>query len=140
VYSGIASLLSPRPWLLTSTSPRSIVSVSGTTNLLFPHTQSISIYYSPFWVSSWPWSYGSWIYNYLCNQCLSPVTPLTLWVRIKLRRGVLDTTLCGDLRGTPVSSTNKIDHNDIDEILLKMALNTIILTPISNFDFNSTFL
>jgi len=28
---------------------------------------------------SWPWSYGSWIYNYLCNQCLSP---LTLWVRI----------------------------------------------------------
>jgi len=24
------------------------------------------------------WSYGSWIYNYLCNQCLSP---LTLWVR-----------------------------------------------------------
>jgi len=24
------------------------------------------------------WSYGSWIYNYLCNQCLSP---LMLWVR-----------------------------------------------------------
>jgi hypothetical protein len=21
---------------------------------------------------SWTWSYGSWIYNYLCNQCLSP--------------------------------------------------------------------
>jgi len=20
--------------------------------------------------SSWPWSYGSWIYSYLCNQCL----------------------------------------------------------------------
>jgi hypothetical protein len=19
------------------------------------------------------WSHGSWIYNYLCNQCLSPV-------------------------------------------------------------------
>jgi len=28
---------------------------------------------------SWPWSYGSWIYNYLCNQCLSP---LMLWVRL----------------------------------------------------------
>jgi hypothetical protein len=28
-----------------------------------------------------PWSYGSWIYNYLCNQCLSP---LTLWVRTPL--------------------------------------------------------
>jgi len=22
---------------------------------------------------SWPWSYGSWIYNYLCNHCLSPL-------------------------------------------------------------------
>jgi len=22
---------------------------------------------------SWWWSYGSWIYNYLCNQCLSPL-------------------------------------------------------------------
>jgi hypothetical protein len=31
---------------------------------------------------SWPWSYGSWIYNYLCNQCLSP---LMLWVRISIR-------------------------------------------------------
>jgi hypothetical protein len=20
------------------------------------------------------WSYGSWIYNYLCNQCISPVS------------------------------------------------------------------
>ena len=26
---------------------------------------------------SWSWSYGSWIYNYLCNQCLSR---LKLWV------------------------------------------------------------
>ena len=26
--------------------------------------------------SSWLWSYGSWIYNYLCNQCLSPLLPL----------------------------------------------------------------
>jgi len=22
---------------------------------------------------SWSWSYGSWIYNSLCNQCLSPL-------------------------------------------------------------------
>jgi hypothetical protein len=33
---------------------------------------------------SWPWSYDSWIYNYICNQCLSPLTlwvptPLSLW-------------------------------------------------------------
>ena len=33
----------------------------------------------------------SWIYNYLCNQCLSPHT---LWVRIPPRRDVLDATLC----------------------------------------------
>ena len=29
------------------------------------------------------WSYDSWIYNNICNQCISP---LTLWVRISLRR------------------------------------------------------
>jgi hypothetical protein len=44
--------------------------------------------------SLWSWSYGSWIYNYMCNQCLSP---LMLWVRIPLKRGVLDTTLCDKL-------------------------------------------
>jgi hypothetical protein len=27
---------------------------------------------------TWLWSYGSWIYNYLCNQCLSS---LKLWVK-----------------------------------------------------------
>ena len=43
-------------------------------------------------VPSWSWSHGSWIYDYLCNQCLSP---LTLWVRTPPMRGVLDTTLCG---------------------------------------------
>ena len=39
---------------------------------------------------SWSWSYGnfSWIYNYLCSQCLSP---LTLWGRFSLKRCVLDT-------------------------------------------------
>ena len=30
---------------------------------------------------SWSWSYGSWIYNYLCNKYLSL---LTLWVWIPL--------------------------------------------------------
>ena len=39
----------------------------------------------------WSWLYSSWIDSYLCYQCLS--TP-TLWVRIPLRQGVLDTTLC----------------------------------------------
>jgi hypothetical protein len=35
--------------------------------------------------------------------------------------------------GTPVSSTNKTDHHDITEILLKVVLNTIYLTLI-NYD------
>ena len=50
-----------------------------------------------YWGLSWSWSYGSWIYNYLCNQCLSPIT---LWrVRIRLRWDVLDTILfVSDLR------------------------------------------
>ena len=64
-----------------------------------------------------------------CNQCLSP---LTLWVRTPLRRGVLD-TLCDKVcqwlaavfLGTPVSSTNKTDCHDIAEMLLKVALSTI---------------
>jgi hypothetical protein len=79
------------------------------------------------------WSYGSWIYNYQYHQWLSP---LTLWVLIQLRRGVLETTLCDKVcpwlsggrwfsLGTLVSSTNKIDHHDITEMLLKVALNTI---------------
>ena len=55
-------------------------------------------------------------------------------------RCVVDTTLCGQAcqrlvvgrwfsLGTPVSSTNKIDHHDITEIVLKVALLTIIITP-----------
>ena len=85
-------------------------------------------------VSSWSWSHGSLIfYDYLCNQCLSP---LTLWVRTTLRRGVLDAILCGKVGqcfatgmwlspGNLVSSTNKADHHDIAKILLKVALSTI---------------
>jgi len=34
-------------------------------------------------------SYGSWIYNYLCNQCLAP---LMLWVQLPLSARC--TTLC----------------------------------------------
>ena len=79
---------------------------------------------------SWLWSYGSWIYNYLCYQCLST---LTLWVRILHRRSVLDTTLCDKVHqlivagrwfspGTHVSSTNKTDCHNITEILLKSGI------------------
>jgi hypothetical protein len=77
---------------------------------------------------SWSWSYGSWIINYLCNQCLSP---LMLWVRISIRAKC--TTLCDKVwqwlatglwfsQSPPVSSINRTDHHDINEILLKVAL------------------
>jgi hypothetical protein len=58
------------------------------------------------------WSYGSWIYNYLCNQCLSP---LMLWVWISIR---VFSRYSGFLR------------HDITEILLKVVLNTIKQTNI----------
>ena len=80
--------------------------------------------------------HGSLIYNYLCNQCISP---LTLWIWILLWRGVLDKTLCDKVcqwhltgrlfsLGTPVSPTNKTDRYNMTEILIKVALNTINLT------------
>jgi len=92
-------------------------------------SNNIHMYKGP----SWSWTYGSWIYNYLRNQCLSP---LKLWIRIQLKRDVLDTTLCDIVcqwlatgrwfsPGTPVSSRNKTDHHDITEILLKVALSTM---------------
>ena len=54
-------------------------------------------------------------------------------------RGVLDTTLCDKVcqllatgrwfsPGTPVSSTNKTDRQDITEILSKVELDTTSLT------------
>jgi hypothetical protein len=89
------------------------------------------LYYSVFWGPSWPWSQISWIYNYLWNQCLSP---LMLWVRISIRTRctILCDKVCQWLAtggwfspGPPVSSTNKTNHHDIAEILLKVVLNTI---------------
>jgi hypothetical protein len=99
------------------------------------------------WWSSTTTSYGSWIYDYLCNRCQ---LPQALWVRIPLRRGVLNTTLCDKVchwpaagqwfsPDTPVSSTNKTDHHDITEILLKVVLNTITLNEIDNDDYVTHF-
>jgi hypothetical protein len=78
---------------------------------------------------SWSLSYGSCIYNYMYNQCLSA---LNLWVRIQLMavctrwysvsvtcyRSVVFFWYSGFL-------TNKSNLYDISEILLKMTLNTI---------------
>jgi hypothetical protein len=68
----------------------------------------------------------------------SVLIPLMLWVRIPLRWGVLHTTLydkaCQWLvtcrrfsLGTPVSSNNKTDRHDITEMLLQVALKSILL-------------
>jgi hypothetical protein len=71
------------------------------------------------------------VYNYLCNQCLSP---LMLWVRISIRARctTLYDTICQWLAtgrwfspDPPVSSPNKTDRHAITEILLKVALSTI---------------
>jgi hypothetical protein len=110
----------------------------------------------------WSWSYCSWIYNYMCNQCL---LPLQLWILFPLMlrstRYNIMIKLVSDFRQvdgflhqlnwqsrynwntvnntittTPfmVRSTrynsmwyNKTDGNDITEIMLKVALNTIII-------------
>ena len=78
------------------------------------------------WGPSWSWSYGSWIYNYLRNQCLSP---LKLWIHG-------DTTLYDKVCQWLVtgrwfslaSSTNKTELHDITEIMLKVALSNIKLS------------
>jgi hypothetical protein len=92
-------------------------------------------------------STSDWIYNYLCNKCLSP---LQLWVRTMFRRGILDKTLCDKVwqwiatgvwfsLGTLVSSTNKTDCHYTTEILLKVELNTITL-PSPLDDINIMFI
>jgi len=104
-------------------------SVNSTTKQSFIKSSIKQIVLGP----SWSWSYGSWIYNYLCNQCLSL---LKLLVRIPLRWGVLDTTFCDKTcqwlatgrwfsLDTMFSSTNKTDCHNITEILLRVTLNTI---------------
>ena len=97
------------------------------------------------WRSSWPWSYGSWIYNYLCNRCLCHYS---CEFEPRSWRVVIDTTLCDKVcqwlttgrwfsPGISVSTTNKTDCHDITEILLKVALNTITITPLNCVPFKS---
>ena len=106
-------------------------------NMMMCHTRKTHRMHIMLKGLSWSWSYGSWIYNYLCNPCLSS---LTLWVQTPLRRGVLDTTLCDKVcqwlatgqwfsPGAQVSSTNKTDSPVITKILLKVVLNTINHKP-----------
>ena len=88
------------------------------------------------------WSYGSWIYNYLCNQYLSPLkvrirTPFMAWcTQYNIMWSSLSVTWhsSGVFSGTPVSSTNKTDRHDITEILLKVTLSTSCFNLIVNTD------
>ena len=80
--------------------------------------------------SSWSWSYASWIYNYLMQSV--PITTkfvisntahgelYSIQHVIKLVRVLRQLVSC---RYTG-STTNKTDHHDITDILLKLALNT----------------
>jgi hypothetical protein len=78
--------------------------------------------------------FDRWIYN-------QPLSPLMLWVRIPLRKGILDITLCDIVGqwlaadrwfslGTRVSSTNKTYLHLTIEILLNVPLN--IIPPLFN--------
>ena len=81
---------------------------------------------------SWSSSYGSWIYNYLCNLCLSP---LTLWVWILfMAGGTLGDKVCqhpakggGFSRCPPFSKTKKTYRHNIAEILLKAEVNALTI-------------
>jgi hypothetical protein len=100
-----------------------------------PQLHTLTQFYQkyPSWFKftrSWSWSHGSWIYNYLYNQCLSP---LKLWVRTPLmarctRYNIMWSILsviCDRsviFLGTLVSYTNKTDRHDVAEMLLKVAL------------------
>ena len=70
---------------------------------------------------SWPSTYDSWIYNYLCNRCLS-VQGVQHYV-IKFVSDLWQVS--GFFPDPTVSFTNKTDCQDITEILLNVALNTI---------------
>ena len=124
-------MLTPKPMYFSTHSYKGKVIY---TCIVLSDTNIYTIFTGP----SWPWSYGIWIYNYLCNQCLSS---LMLWVRFSIRARC--TLLCDKVcqwlatgrwssAGPSVSSTNKTDGHDITEISLKVALNTIKQTNTQN--------
>ena len=82
-----------------------------------------------------PWLCYSCIYNYLCNQCLSPLKVVSLNPAHGEVYWIQHYKVCQWLEagrwfspGTPVTSTNKTDHHDITEILLKEALSMKIFS------------
>ena len=103
----------------------------------------IKIYRLPLFIKKW---LDIWRLYLLLFYLKTPDTYRFYYLEVsckfetRLWWGVLDTTLCDKVcqwlatgrwfsPGTPVSPTNKTDRHDIAEILLKVALNTIILLP-----------
>ena len=92
---------------------------------------------------SWSWSYGSWIYIYLCNRCRSP---LMLWVRTQLMS--MCTTLCNKVCQwlaagrwfSLVSSTDKTDHHDITEIFIESGVKHHKTNPNQTIPSSSLFI
>ena len=89
------------------------------------------------WGSSWPWSYGSWIYNYLCNSAYHHwCCEFESWSGRGVQHYMIQCV--SDLWDrSVVFFTNKINRHNITEILLlKVALSTIKQTnncPIGSF-------
>ena len=100
--------------------------ISSTSACGLSNCNKLKIYQYTVMLIDWSWSYCSWIYNYLCNQCLSLIScefePCS-W------QGVPDATLCDRVfqwlvtgwwfsPGTLISSTNKTGCHD-NRIYLK---------------------
>ena len=128
----ITSLIDKKNKTQKSNRWRNSISFNFYEHLKYLNTSVNTVFFSSIFGALWPWSYGSWIYNYLYNQCLSPL----MWVQISVGVHVRCTTLCDKVCQwlvtgrwfslvPPVSSTNKTDGHDITEIVLKVALSTI---------------
>ena len=58
-----------------------ILTINELVSIIYHRTRNSFVHTSPYTRKlSWLWSYGSSIYNYLCNQCLSP---LNLWICVR---------------------------------------------------------
>jgi hypothetical protein len=80
--------------------------------------------------ATWLWSYGSWIYNYLCNRCQSPLT-LWVWTPFIVRSTTSCDKVCQWLAsgrwfspGTPVSS--KIKQTTLNQMKPYMRESSLI--------------
>jgi hypothetical protein len=78
-----------------------------------------------YWGPSWSCSHSSWIYNYLCNQCIS-LQQLWVWTLFMVRctRYTIIDKVCQWLvagpcfsQGTPVFPTNKTGRHDFLDII-----------------------